>query len=230
MHFVHCERCHRTIRSSTPPHVVEAGADEDLALFELEHGACGLRVYTPTGRAAASGPWHEPTIERRFEVRDGDVLAVAVGNRQSLEEPLSWRIERVPFDEQVEVSLDAELFWDDVDRALHPHHVPKKQVAEWATHIEKLLRLLTPDEVIVSHDDPHRPDASAAYPRPDARGAIEASLRRFGFDATTDARLRRLLAGAEFPPLRLVRRLARGTASEPAESARARLDSPDPLV
>lgn len=231
MFFIHCDRCDDTLRAGTlEERAPGREPNEDLEAFHVTHAGCPLRFYEPTGRGTASGPWHEPMVERWLEVRDRDGIAVAIGSRTSIEEPIRWRIERIPFEEDVVVGLDEELFRDTVDRALYPHHVPERQIAAWTLHIASFVRSLGASDVIVLFDDAGNPDRSAACLTLTARMPLETSLRGFGFDGTTQERLRALFDDTEFPPLRVTRKPLRRRASRSLAGAVARLDSPDPLV
>jgi hypothetical protein len=168
--------------------------------------------------------------ERWIEVRDRHGLAVAIGSRRSIEEGLAWRIERVALEEEIELTLDRELFWDTVDRALHPHHVPQRQVAAWANRVDNFLRTVSSADCVVLYDDTRRPDQSAGCLTLTARIPLEASLRTFGFDAATGDRLLALFNDIEFPPLRITRKVTTRRTRRAPRYESARLDSPDPLV
>jgi hypothetical protein len=229
--FIHCPRCSDTLRAGIfDGDSLDAEAAIDLENFHATHAGCPLRLYEPTGRSMVSGPRHEPMAERWFEVRDREGLAVAIGSRTSIEEPLSWRIEELAFDEEVEVELDAELFWDSVDRALKRARSAQRQLTAWATRIENFVRALGSSDVVILYDDVQRPERSAACLTLTARTPLETSLVGFGFDATTEDRLRALFNDTEFPPLRVTRRISTRRAPRSARYAAARLDSPDPLV
>lgn len=232
MFFLHCPRCSDTLRAGIfEGNSLDAEATIDLESFHARHAGCPLRLYEPTGRSMVSGPRHEPMAERWFEVRDRDGLAVAIGSRTSIEEPLSWRIEQLAFEEEVDVELDAELFWDSVDRALHRARGAQRQLAAWANRIENFVRALGSSDVVVLYDDVQHPEQSAACLTLTARTPLETSLVGFGFDAATEHSLRALFNDTEFPPLRITRRVAmRRRASRKARYAAPRLDSPDPLV
>ena len=231
MFFIHCDRHHDTMRAGTlDGHAIEHEPNEDLELFHATHAGCSLRLFEPTGRSLASGPRHEPMIERWFEVRDRDGLAVAIGTRRSIEDPLDWRIEQIVFEEDVDVTLDAELFWDTVDRALRPHHIPQHQIAAWANRVDNFLRTLRSSDFVLLYDDTQRPDQSAACLTLTARTPLETSLRAFGFDPATGERLLGLFNDSEFPPLRITRRITTRRAQPTRRYAAPRLDSPDPLV
>lgn len=232
MFFVHCDRCHRTLRAGAlEGNDIDVETRSDLEAFHAEHASCALRLFEPTGRATASGPWHEPSSERWIEVRDRLGLAVAIGTRTSAEEPIEWRIENLAFDEEIEIALDRELFWDGVERALHPHQVPQRLIAAWATRVDNYLRTVASSDCVVLYDDTRRPEQSAGCLTLTARTPLEASLRTFGFDAEIAEHLLGLFNDVEFPPLRITRRVT--TSSRPRRArhyAPARLDSPDPLV
>ncbi|MEW6269962.1 MAG: hypothetical protein AB1689_11775, partial [Thermodesulfobacteriota bacterium] len=206
MFFIHCDRCDDTLRAGTledldPGHE----PNEDLEAFHQAHAGCPLRFYQPTGRGTASGPWHEPMVERWLEVRDRDGLAVAIGARTSIDDPMQWRIERVPFEEEIEVGLDEELFRDVVRRALYPHQLSERQLAAWTLHIVSFVRSLRPADVIVLYDDVSDPDRSAACMTITARVPLEGSLSALRFDPTIEERIRALFDDVEFPPLRVQR-------------------------
>jgi hypothetical protein len=230
--FVHCDRCHRTLRAGAlEGNDIDVESRSELEAFHAEHASCSLRLFEPTGRAMASGPWHEPSSERWFEVRDRLGLAVAIGTRTSVEEPIDWRIENLAFDEEIEIALDRELFWDDVERALHPHKVPKRQIAAWANRVDNYLRTVASSDCVVLYDDTRRPEQSAGCLTLTARTPLEASLRTFGFDAEIAEQLLSLFNDVEFPPLRITRRVTTSSkARRTRHYAPARLDSPDPLV
>jgi hypothetical protein len=229
--FIHCDRCHSTLRSGTlDGHATDPEAGVDLEAFHAEHASCSLSLFQPTGRAMASGPWHEPSTERWIEVRDRDGLAVALGTRTSLDEPICWRIERVAFDEEIEIALDRELFWDSVERATRPHPVPQRQIAAWANRVDNYLRTVSSADCVVLYDDTRRPEQSAGCLTLTARTPLEASLRTFGFDADTVERLLGLFGDIEFPPVRITRRVTTRSVRRMHRYAPARLDSPDGLV
>lgn len=231
MFFIHCDRCGDTLRAGIfEGNTLDPESSIDLETFHASHASCPLRLFEPTGRSVASGPRHEPLTERWFEVRDRDGLAVAIGSRTSIDEPLSWRIEQLAFTEDVDIALDKELFWDSVDRALYPAHVPQRLLAAWANRVDNFLHTRGSSDFIVLYDDTHRPDQSAACLTLTARTPLETSLVGFGFDASTEERLRALFNDTEFPPLRITRTITTGRARRTAPCAPARLDSPDPLV
>lgn len=231
MFFLHCDRCDETLRVGMARGAEpDAETRIDLDAFHATHAGCTVRVYEPTGRSTASGPWHEPLVERRIEVRDDDGIALAIGRRSSAEDPLVWRIEDARLEEEVRIGLDEDLFWDCVDRVLYPHRVPQRQVAAWVTHLTNYLRAARPSDVVVLHDDVQRPDCSAACLTPTARAPLEASLGTFGFDAATAECVRSLFDDPEFPPLKVTRRLIALRPRRTLPRAAARLDSPDPLV
>lgn len=232
MFFVHCDRCHSTLRAgSLDANDLDPEASADLETFHATHADCTLRLFEPTGRAMASGPWHEPMTERWLEVRDRDGLGVAIGSRASIDEPLAWRIERMGFDEEVEVALDRELFWDAVERTLQPLPVPQRQVSAWANHVDNHLRTLGPADWVILYDDTRCPDQSAGCLTLTARSPLESILRTFGFAPEVVQRLGTLFNDMEFPPVRITRKIT----MRPTRRAKhyvhdARLDSPDPLV
>lgn len=232
MFFVHCDRCHSTFRAGTmDADDLDPEARTDLDAFHAAHAGCILRLFEPTGRATASGPWHEPLTERWLEVRDRDGLGVAIGSRTSVDDPLTWRIERMSFEEKVDVALDRELFWDAVERTMQPLSVPQRQVTAWANHVDNHLRTLGPADWVILHDDSRCPDQSAGCLTLTARSALESGLRSFGFAPDVALRLASLFDDMEFPPVRITRMIT----MRPGRTARllashARLDSPDPLV
>lgn len=232
MFFVHCDRCHSTLRAgSLDANDLDPEASADLESFHARHAACSLRLFEPTGRAMASGPWHEPMTERWLEVRDRDGLGVAIGSRTSIEEPLTWRIERMGFEEEVEVALDRELFWDAVERALHPLPVPQRQLSAWANHVDNHLRTLGPADWVILYDDTRCPDQSAGCLTLTARSPVESTMRGFGFAPEVVQRLGTLFNDMEFPPVRITRKITmRPTRRAPRFTATVHLDSPDPLV
>jgi hypothetical protein len=230
--FVHCDRCHSTLRAgSLDSNDLDPEASADLESFHATHAACSLRLFEPTGRAMASGPWHEPMTERWLEVRDRDGLGVAIGSRRSVDEPLNWRIERMGFEEEVEVALDRELFWDAIERTVHPLPMPQRQVSAWANHVDNHLRTLGPADWVILYDDTRCPDQSAGCLTLTARSPVESTMRSFGFPPEVVQRLATLFNDMEFPPIRITRKITmRPTRRAPRFGADARLDSPDPLV
>ena len=231
MFFIHCDRCSDTLRAGIfEGNTLDPESTIDLENFHATHAGCPLRLFEPTGRSVANGPRHEPMTERWFEVRDRDGLAVAIGSRDSIDEPLTWRIEQLAFEESVDVALDTELFWDSLDRALAPAELPQRLLIAWANRIKNFLRTLGSSDFVVLYDDTRHPDQSAACLTLTARTPLETSLVGFGFDAATEDRLRALFNDTEFPPLRITRRITTARARRNARYAPARLDSPDPLV
>jgi len=230
--FVHCDHCHSTLRAgSLDANDLDPEASADLETFHAAHSSCTLRLFEPTGRAMASGPWHEPMTERWLEVRDRDGLGVAIGSRTSIEEPLTWRIERMGFEEEVEVALDRELFWDAVERTLHPLAVPQRQVSAWANQVDNHLRTLGPADWVILYDDTRCPDQSAGCLTLTARSPLESTMRTFGFAPEVVQRLGTLFNDMEFPPVRITRKITmRPTRRAKHYGPDARLDSPDPLV
>jgi len=231
--FLHCDRCQETFRGGIlDRHAIKHEPDIDLEAFHAAHGNCSLRMFEPTGRSSANGPWHEPMTERCIEVRDRDGLAVAVaiGSRSSIEDGLAWRIEQMALEEEIEIALDRELYWDIVDRALRPLHIPQRQIAAWANRVDNFLRTVGSTDCVVLYDDTRRPDQSAGSLTLTARTPLEASLRTFGFDAATEERLLALFNDSEFPPLRITRKVFTRRVQRMPRYAEARLDSPDPLV
>jgi len=206
--FVHCDGCHRTFRSGAfDGSDLDPEERIDRDAFYAAHAGCTLRRFEPTGRAMASGPWHEPMTERWLEVCDRDGLGVAIGSRKSIDEPLSWRIERMVLDEQVDVTLDRELFWDAVERSMQPVPVPQRQVSAWANHVDNHLRTLGPADWVILFDDTRCPDQSAGCLTLTARSPLESGLRSFGFAEDVVHRLASAFNDTEFPPVRITRRI-----------------------
>jgi hypothetical protein len=230
--FVHCDRCHSTLRAgSLDSNDLDPEASADLESFHATHAGCSLRLFEPTGRAMASGPWHEPMTERWLEVRDREGLGVAIGSRRSIDEPLNWRIERMGFEEEVEVTLDRELFWDAVERTVHPLPIPQRQVSAWANHVDNHLRTLGPADWVILFDDTRCPDQSTGCLTLTARSPVESTMRSFGFTPEVVQRIATLFNDMEFPPVRITRKITmRPTRRAARFAADARLDSPDPLV
>lgn len=216
MLFLHCPQCDATTRILQPSAAgVRPGewlrllrlvtlhheTDPELGAFCATHANCPVLIHPPTGRTAASGPWHEPLTERRIEVETDCGLAVAVGRRQSIDFPVTWRIEPGTLDEIVSIELDREEFEDTIDRALFPNHLPNRAIAAWATAIERMLANARPEELTILHDDARRPNRSRVAPSDALRQAL-AALSAVGFDPETSRRLRSLFSlDAEFPPL-----------------------------
>jgi len=211
LRFIHCEQCGETAR------IAVADDDQIVARFSGQHDSRRLRFYEPTGRAEASGPWHEPMSTRRLEVRGEDGPAMAIGVRRFLDAPLVWRIERQESEERTEVELDRPLFWAAVDRALYPSHLPGRPLDEWAGQIERFARSADPADIVLLDDDPNAGNATFACLTLTARARLEADLGAFGFDAEIQGRLAALFDQEHFPPLRVRRILM------PAEQ---RLDGP----
>lgn len=183
-------------------------SDATAAGFESAHGGCRLETYRPTGRATASGPWHDPMSTRRVEVRGEEGVALAVGARRLIEEPLVWRIERGEYQEQTSVDLDRRLFWSTVDRTLRPGHLPVRAVGEWAAQIQNVARSARPEDIVLLEDDPGTGDTTFACFTLTVRARLEAGLASFGFDETTLQKLSGLFEDELFPPLRVARRVA----------------------
>lgn len=202
MRFLHCERCGATARVEAGPQTASLSES-----FRQEHKACRLETFEPTGRAEASAPWHEPMATRRLEVRGEDGLAMAVGARRLLDEPVLWRIERRETEETTEVELDRALFWATVDRALFPGHLPQRALDEWANQVEHFARSTHPSDIVLLEDDPQSGNATFACLTLTARARLEAGLRLFGFDRQTEEQLAALFDEELFPPLRVRRRL-----------------------
>lgn len=231
MFFLHCDRCHSTFRAgSFDGNTMDPESSADLEAFHATHAGCSLRLFEPTGRAMASGPWHEPMTERWLEVRDRDGLAVAIGSRTSIDDPLTWRIERIGFEEEIEIALDRELFWDAVERVLQPLPVPQRQISGWANRVDNHLRSVSSADCMVLYDDTRRPDQSAGCLTLTARTPLETSLRAFGFEPAVAERLLSLFTDIEFPPLRITRKVTMRRPTRAQRWTTARLDSPDPLV
>jgi hypothetical protein len=208
MFFIHCEDCTKTVRSitgaiaSTP----EMAIDPVVTAFQLAHARCRMRHYFPTGRAIANGPWHEPLTERRIEISGGEQLAVAVGTRASLHDELTWRIEPGHIEEELNVQLDHLAFWDCVDRALFPHHIPTRALSAWATHVDDFVRRVLREDLILLEDDPARPSACNACLTLTSRVQLETSVGTFGFDAESEQRLLAAFDDPAFPALTVTRR------------------------
>lgn len=143
---------------------------------------------------------------RRLEVRGRDGVAMAVGARRLVDEPLVWRIERHPPEEQTEVELDRALFWAVADRAIYPAHVPRRALDEWAAQIEHYVRSTPASDIVLLDDDPSSGDATFACLTLTSRARLEAALPSFGFDPEIAERLERLFDEELFPPLRVRRR------------------------
>ncbi len=219
--FIHCERCGQTTR--IPLDRLEPDAAQR---FRRAHESCHLETFEPTGRANASAPWHDPMATRRLEVRGVDGLAMAIGTRRLLDEPVVWRIERQDVEEITEVELDRALFWATIDRAIYPGHLPLRCLEEWASQIEHFARSAHPSDIVLLEDDPGTGDATFACFTLTARARLETALQGFGFDEATRARLEALFDEELFPPLRIRRLLVgedcRSANSESTESALTR--------
>jgi hypothetical protein len=203
--FLHCRSCGEIIRllAEVPP-----AQDEDLRDFRERHDRCEVRVLVPTGRALAYAPWHEPLTERCVEVDGGEGPEVLVGRREKLAEPIHWTLVSGSLAETVEVELDQEAFWAEVDEALYPHHLPAALIRQWGAHVATLVRRASAEDVVVLEDDPQEPWVSHGCLVPTACARLQTSIQAFGFDATTQDRLSSAFVGAGFPPLRITRRLA----------------------
>jgi hypothetical protein len=207
--FLHCRDCDTTVRSltSATSRTSELASDPAIREFHADHAGCRTTCYFPTGRTESTLPWQEPLAERRIEVHGSEGHAIAVGSRSSLAEPIAWRLEKGAADEELSVALDRDAFFRVLDRALHPHHVPVRTLSTWAAQIEDFVRRVSPDELVVLHDDPSRPNVSYACLTLTSRVALERLLARTPLD---DESARRLLASfdaPEFPPLAVTRRL-----------------------
>lgn len=223
MRFIHCEQCGVTQRVSD--HIADADA------FRTAHQACRLETFEATGRGEASSAWHEPMATRRLEVRGEDGLAMAIGARRILDEPVVWHIERRETEEETEVELDREMFWGAVDRALYPSHLPHRTLEAWAAQVEHFARSTNPADIVLLEDDPQTGDATFACLTVTARAKLEAGLQSFGFDGETEERLAALFDEELFPPLRVRRRLVTADASTVAsEPFDASLTREPPLV
>ncbi len=222
MRFIHCQRCGKTARVSA------TGGSDEVTAFRRAHGACALETFEPTGRGTASTTWNDPMAVRRLEVRGQDGVAVAVGARRLVDEPLVWRIERHASEEQTEVELDRALFWAVVDRAIYPARMPQRALDEWAAQIEHYVRSTPASDIVLLEDDPSTGDATFACLTLTSRARLEAALPGFGFDPEIEERLERLFDEELFPPLRVRRRLdgagdgLRPTAAEPHVAALTR--------
>ncbi len=201
--FLHCARCEEILRR-LPSDDLEG--EEEVRAFLERHAACGVAALQPTGRSRADGPWHEPLTARRVEVAGPDGLAVAVGTRASLEEPIRWRLEPGELGEETEIELDEEEFWSAVDRALFPHHLPLGRLEAWAAHLGRVARAASPEDLLLLFDDPGDPSVSHGCFTPTAVARIQGSLGSFGFDPFTEQQLARAFAAHAFPPLRIRRR------------------------
>ena len=214
MQFIHCERCGKTERASSAP-----PRNDDTSSFRQAHPTCRIETFEATGRATASTTWNDPMAVRRLEVRSKDGLAVAIGSRLFLDDPLSWKIEREGAEERTEVELDRGLFWGAVDRAIHPAQVRHRALDEWASQIEHYIRNTPASDIILLEDDPACGDATYACLTLTSRSRLEANLRSFGFDREIEQKLEELFEEELFPPLRVRRRL--DTVPEAREEAPA---------
>jgi hypothetical protein len=204
--FLHCSTCRATTRILDEVLLGESAAITDgVQTFLAVHGECPVQVLEPTGRAAASGPWHDPLIERRFEVSGCEGVAVVIGVRESIEEPLAWRVEPGPLAERSTIELDREAFEDAIDRALYPLHLPMRAVSAWASSICEMLASVTSDDVEPIADDPQSPAITRAILPADLRERVAARACNVGFDGETMLRLQRILTDPEFPAVCIVR-------------------------
>jgi len=212
--FVHCQDCAQTVRSIAAAIAtsLDVAIDPVVSTFHVAHARCRLRHFFPTGRAIANGPWHEPMTERRIEVSGGDGLAVAVGTRETLQDELSWRIEPGHIDEELHVQLDHLAFWDCVDRALFPHHIPRRTLAAWATHVDDFVRRVLREDLVLLEDDPAHPSASTACLTLTSRVQLETSVGTFGFDPESERRLLAAFEDPAFPALTVTRRFVSASA------------------
>lgn len=222
--FLHCARCGELLRQLPSD---DPDSRQEVEAFLDRHAACGVELLRATGRSRANGPFHEPLSTRRVEVAGHGGLAVAVGTRTSLEEPLRWCLEPGELDEEVEVELDEEEFWDVVDRALFPHHLPLERLRAWAAHLARIARSAAPEDLLLLFDDPRDPSVSRGGFTPTAAARIEGALGSFGFDPLTEQRLADAFASGPFPPLRIHRRSPGSAARRDADRS---LDTRQRLV
>lgn len=213
MLFLHCQACNATIRSLADAinSTSELLRDDLLEEFHRTHARCRTSIYFPTGDAESSLPWHEPLAERRIEVSGSDGHALAIGARADLDSPLEWRLEPIAVDEELSVALDREAFFRILDRALFPNHLPVRSLSQWAAQIEEFLARVSPEDLVVLHDDPRQANVSHACLTLTARVSLEAGLSRRGLDDESAHRLLATFEDPEFPPLAVTRRLVRST-------------------
>lgn len=201
MRFIHCQKCGTTER------VVHE--DREARAFRAAHEACRLETFEATGRGEASSAWYEPMATRRLEVRGTDGLALAIGARRLLDEPVVWRIERRETEEETEIELDREMFLAAVEQALSPSRLPQRTIEMWAAQIEHFARGTNPAEIILLEDDPQSGNVTYACLTVTARAKLEADLETFGFDRDTETKLAALFDEELFPPIRVRRHLVR---------------------
>lgn len=218
MFFLHCNDCDVTVRSiaNAVGDASELAADPTIRAFHGLHAHCRTAIFVPTGRVESTLPWHEPLAERRVEVSGSDGPALAIGTRATIDEPLTWRLERTAVDEQVSVELDRNAFFRALDRALHPHHIPGRTLAAWASQVDDFVHRVSLDELVLLDDDPARPNVSHACLTLTSRVSLEAALKRHALDEESKRRLLSTFEDPEFPPLAVTRRLARQSAGTPA--------------
>jgi hypothetical protein len=145
---------------------------------------------------------------RRVEVRGDAGIAVAVGRRDRIDDPIVWNLERGPLALEARTVLDRPLYWLAIDKALYPSHLPVRALEAWATQIENFVGSASPREIILLDDDPARPDSTFACLTLTAKTQLEHTLGQFGFDSGTLEKLVSVFEEPFFPPLRVERRLA----------------------
>ncbi len=231
MLFLHCRDCSVTVRHLDAEARRDTAWSQEFAVdeFQRAHAGCRLTRYVPTGRAESTLAWHEPLALRRIEVLGEDGPALAIGRRRDIAAELEWSIEPICLEERLAVELDRPAFWNIVDRALRPHHVPTRVLSSWAARIEDYVRRVAPESLVLLHDDPSHPNVSLACLTLTSRVTLESSLQRCELDEESLRMLRATFDDPEFPPLCVSRRLvaeACGRGSRPPQEAPARHRAP----
>lgn len=221
MEFLHCRDCGDAVRLLTfeLPREGEAILETIVAraAFGSSHASCRIVRWHPTGLAWSSLSLHEPMAERRLEVACPEGRGLAIGRREEPDGPLAWRIEPQDVAERLDVGLDRPSFERIVRREPEPGPVAAGECAALAEAIDRWVRELPPEAVVVLEEDARRPNVAFASLTPASRASLEAWLRAAGIAPEVVSRLLESFADPDFPPLAATRSLVpRASAATPA--------------
>lgn len=221
MEFLHCRDCGEAVRLLTfeLPRDGEASLETVAAraAFGATHAACRIARWHPTGLAWSSLALHEPLAERRLEVACPEGRGLAIGRREDPDGPLDWRIEPQEVAERLDVGLDRTSFDRIVRRSPLPEPVAANECAALAEAIDRWVRELPREAVVVLEEDARRPNVAFACLTPTSRASLEAWLRAAGIAPGFATRLLESFADPDFPPLAATRSLVpRATGQSPA--------------
>jgi len=206
-HFVHCRECGELFRPSphdrtpefrlTPDGYTESTRD-DCVDFLVRHARHQLQTLRPTGGVTLhEGPLSDPLAATCWQVTDGTHMLVVRGWRETVTEPLRYRLEpgRLVAD-PLDVEIPEQEIRQKIDGALYPGVVPERKLAALVAEFKTLIWDLEPACLEILYDVPADPMLSVAKLPAFALERLVLAARRL-FGETDAARIEMLLTNAD---------------------------------